>query len=179
MNSIEPILNPSMDRFLLHPIKYSKAYEMYKQQVACFWSVDEVDLAHDENDWKYLSFEEKKFILHVLAFFAASDGIVNENLAQNFSVEVQIPEIRQFYGFPVVLGPGFQGLEPRILGSGVWIPDSGVQGLDSGVSEGLRAWKSCEVGGFSPPLSVNSGVSEGLRVRESSEVGGFSPPLSV
>jgi len=101
MNSIEPILNPSMDRFLLHPIKYHKAYEMYKQHVACFWSVDEVDLAHDENDWKYLSSEEKKFILHVLAFFAASDGIVNENLAQNFSVEIQIPEIRQFYGFQI------------------------------------------------------------------------------
>ena len=75
-------------------------------------------------------------------------------------------------------GPGIRGPGPGILGSRVWIPDSGVWGLDSGVSEGQRAWKSCAVRGFSPPLSVNS-RSEGLRVRESSEVGGFSPPLSV
>lgn len=99
--TMEPILDPSLDRFSLHPVKYQRAYEMYKQHVACFWSVDEVDLGDDLNDWQKLSDGEKNFVLHVLSFFNASDGIVNENLAQNFSVEVQIPEIRQFYGFQI------------------------------------------------------------------------------
>jgi ribonucleotide reductase beta subunit family protein with ferritin-like domain len=97
----EPILTPSLERFCLHPIKYPKTYELYKQQIACFWSVDEVDLASDETDWDTLSDNEKRFILHVISFFNASDGIVNENLAENFSVEVQIPEARCFYGFQI------------------------------------------------------------------------------
>jgi len=98
---MEPILNPSLDRLCLHPIKYHSTYELYKKHVACFWSVDEVDLAHDANDWEKLSEGEKTFILHVLSFFNASDGIVNENLAENFSVEIQIPEMRVFYGFQI------------------------------------------------------------------------------
>lgn len=97
----EPILTESMDRFNLFPIKYTTAFEMYKKQVASFWSTEEVDLGPDIHDWGELSEGEKKFVLHVLSFFNASDLIVNENLAQNFSVEVQVPEIRMFYGFQI------------------------------------------------------------------------------
>lgn len=95
----EPILVDSVDRFLLHPVKYETAYRMYKQQIASFWTTDEVDLANDVNDWKTLSDNEKTFILHVLSFFNASDGIVNENLAVNFNTEVKVAEIRAFYSF--------------------------------------------------------------------------------
>lgn len=77
---------------------------MYKKAEASFWTVEEVDLSKDMNDWEYkLNDEEKFFISHVLAFFAASDGIVNENLVERFSNEVQIPEARCFYGFQIMI----------------------------------------------------------------------------
>ena len=72
---------------------------MYKDQMACFWTVDEIDLAQDKKDWATLKPDEQHFLKHVLAFFAASDGIVLENLAQRFTTEIQIPEARAFYGF--------------------------------------------------------------------------------
>ncbi len=74
---------------------------MFRQHVACFWTTDEVDLGPDANDWDKMTAAEKSFILHVLSFFNASDLIVNENLAQRFSVEVQVPELRLFYGFQI------------------------------------------------------------------------------
>lgn len=76
---------------------------MYKKAQASFWAVEEVDLAPDVKDWDKLTESERHFISHVLAFFAASDGIVNENLAQNFMQEVQIPEARCFYGFQIAI----------------------------------------------------------------------------
>lgn len=85
------------------PIQYPKVYEMYKKHVASFWTAEEIDLAHDIADWKKLSENEQHFIKHVLAFFAASDGIVLENLAINFSAKVQIPEVRAFYGFQMAM----------------------------------------------------------------------------
>jgi ribonucleotide reductase beta subunit family protein with ferritin-like domain len=97
----EDILLPSINRFCLFPIQYETAFNMYLQQVASFWTVSEVDLAQDRVDYEKLSDDEKTFISTVLGFFAASDGIVNENLAQQFSCEVQVPEIRQFYGFQI------------------------------------------------------------------------------
>ena len=72
---------------------------MYKDQMACFWTAEEIDLASDLRDWNNLKKEEQHFIKMVLAFFAASDGIVNENLAQRFATEIQVPEARCFYGF--------------------------------------------------------------------------------
>jgi ribonucleotide reductase beta subunit family protein with ferritin-like domain len=72
---------------------------MYKDQMACFWTVDEIDLGQDMVDWAKLNNDERHFIKHVLAFFAASDGIVLENLAQRFMTEIQVPEARCFYGF--------------------------------------------------------------------------------
>jgi ribonucleoside-diphosphate reductase beta chain len=76
---------------------------MYKKAEASFWTAEELDLAHDQKDWKSLSDNDRHFIKHVLAFFAASDGIVNENLAMNFASEVQIPEARCFYGFQIAI----------------------------------------------------------------------------
>lgn len=100
---IEPILQENPDRFVLFPIKYEKIWEMYKNAEASFWKAEEVDLTPDLIHWKSLNNDEKHFIKHVLAFFAASDGIVNENLVINFMREVQIPEARCFYGFQVAI----------------------------------------------------------------------------
>jgi len=87
----------------LFPIQYPEVYEMYKKHEASFWTAEEIDLAQDNKDWENLTDEERHFIKHVLAFFAASDGIVNENLAGNFSTEIQIPEARAFYGFQIAM----------------------------------------------------------------------------
>jgi ribonucleoside-diphosphate reductase beta chain len=103
-NKYEPILAENPDRFVLFPIKYGTIWEWYKKSVASFWTAEEVDLTQDINDWENkLTDNERKFIKHVLAFFAASDGIVNENLVLNFMREVQIPEARCFYGFQVAI----------------------------------------------------------------------------
>jgi ribonucleoside-diphosphate reductase beta chain len=101
---IEPILQENESRFVLFPIKYDHIWKMYKQAVASFWTAEEVDLSPDLQDWEHkLNDGERHFIKHVLAFFAASDGIVNENLVLNFMREVQIPEARCFYGFQVAI----------------------------------------------------------------------------
>jgi ribonucleoside-diphosphate reductase beta chain len=99
----EPILRENDSRFVLFPIQYDQIWKMYKQAVASFWTAEEIDLSADMVDWQNLSANEKHFIKHVLAFFAASDGIVNENLVLNFMREVQIPEARCFYGFQVAI----------------------------------------------------------------------------
>ena len=101
---MEPILKENKDRFVLFPIKHHDIWEMYKKAEASFWTAEEIDLSSDLQDWKNkLSTDEKHFIQHVLAFFAASDGIVNENLAINFMNEVQYPEARCFYGFQIMM----------------------------------------------------------------------------
>lgn len=99
----EPLLVENPGRFVVFPIEHHDIWEMYKKAVASFWTVEEVDLAHDKNDWDSLTDNERHFISHVLAFFAASDGIVNENLTTNFSTEIQIPEARFFYGFQIAI----------------------------------------------------------------------------
>lgn len=100
----EPLLIPTKDRFVIFPIKQNKMWEFYKKAVASFWTAEEIDLSADVHDWKNkLTEDERYFIKHVLAFFAASDGIVNENLAVNFLQEVQYPEARFFYGFQVAI----------------------------------------------------------------------------
>jgi ribonucleoside-diphosphate reductase beta chain len=101
---IEPILLENKDRFVLFPIKHTEIWQMYKQAEASFWTAEEIDLSADHVDWaNKLTADEKFFIKHVLAFFAASDGIVNENLAVNFMNEVQYPEARCFYGFQIMM----------------------------------------------------------------------------
>src|SRR4029079_8703080 len=99
----EPLLEENKERFVLFPIKYPKVWEMYKRHEASFWTAEEVDLHADLKDWERLSNDEKHFVKHVLAFFAASDGLVNENLAVNFMREVQLPEARCFYGFQIMM----------------------------------------------------------------------------
>src|SRR6218665_3441447 len=100
----EPILIENKDRFVLFPIKYKDIWEFYKKAEASFWTAEEIDLASDIADWNNkLNDNERHFIKHVLAFFAASDGIVNENLAINFLQEVQYPEARCFYGFQIMI----------------------------------------------------------------------------
>jgi len=100
----EPILQENPNRFVLFPIEHNDIWQMFKMQQACFWTAEEVDLANDLNDWRNkLNDDERYFIKNVLAFFAASDGIVNENLAENFLSEVQYTEAKFFYGFQVMM----------------------------------------------------------------------------
>lgn len=100
---IEPLLKPNDNRFVILPIEYDDIWAMYKKAEASFWTVEEVDLSRDLADWENLKEDEKHFISYVLAFFAASDGIVNENLAERFIREVQVTEARCFYGFQVMI----------------------------------------------------------------------------
>ena len=102
-NIIEPLLKPNVNRFVLFPIENNDIWEMYKKHQASYWPAEEIDLSQDLTDWKKLNSREKYFIKHILAFFAASDGIVNENLAINFSNEIEIPEVRCFYGFQMMI----------------------------------------------------------------------------
>ncbi|CAI0430156.1 unnamed protein product [Linum tenue] len=99
----EPILKEQNQRFCMFPIRYKQLWEMYKKAVASFWTAEEVDLSQDMRDWETLSGSEKHFISHVLAFFAASDGIVLENLGARFLNDVQVPEARAFYGFQIAM----------------------------------------------------------------------------
>jgi ribonucleotide reductase beta subunit family protein with ferritin-like domain len=99
----EPFLVENPNRFVLFPIQEHDVWQMYKKAEASFWTAEELDLVHDLKDWANLTDNERHFIKTVLAFFAASDGIVNENLAMNFSNEVQVPEARCFYGFQIAI----------------------------------------------------------------------------
>ena len=99
----EPILEENKKRFVLFPIIHDDIWAFYKNAEASFWTAEEIDLYSDIEDWKQLTSDEQHFIKHVLAFFAASDGIVNENLAVNFMREVQLPEARCFYGFQIMM----------------------------------------------------------------------------
>ncbi|MQL91012.1 hypothetical protein Taro_023615 [Colocasia esculenta] len=99
----EPILEEKNQRFCMFPVKYRQLWEMYKKAEASFWTAEEVDLSQDVQHWETLYDSEKHFISHVLAFFAASDGIVLENLAARFLKDVQIPEARAFYGFQIAM----------------------------------------------------------------------------
>ncbi|MES2575028.1 MAG: ribonucleotide-diphosphate reductase subunit beta [Bacteroidota bacterium] len=104
MSQIEPILQENKNRFVIFPIKHQDIWEFYKSMEASFWTAEEIDLSQDLNDWNNkLSEDEKYFVKHILAFFAASDGIVNENLAENFVNEVQYAEAKFFYGFQIMM----------------------------------------------------------------------------
>ena len=99
----EPLLESTDERFVMFPLQYGDIWDLYKKQVDCFWRAEEVDLSKDLTDWERLKPQEKKFISMVLAFFAASDGIVLENLALRFMGDVQIAEARSFYGFQIAM----------------------------------------------------------------------------
>lgn len=102
--AVEPILEKNNDRFVLFPIQHDDIWQFYKKSEASFWTAEEIDLSQDLIDWtEKLNDDERHFIKHVLAFFAASDGIVNENLAENFLAEVQYTEAKFFYGFQIAI----------------------------------------------------------------------------
>jgi ribonucleoside-diphosphate reductase beta chain len=104
MNLLEPILMENKDRFVLFPITHPDIWRFYKQAEASFWTAEEIDLSQDLTNWNSdMSSDERHFIKHVLAFFAASDGIVNENLAEHFVSEVQYTEAKFFYGFQIAI----------------------------------------------------------------------------
>ena len=104
MSVVEPILQENKDRFVIFPIKHHDIWEWYKKMEASFWTAEEIDLHQDISDWNTkLNEDEKYFVKHILAFFAASDGIVNENLAENFVNEVQYAEAKFFYGFQIMM----------------------------------------------------------------------------
>lgn len=102
-HAVEPLLSENKDRFVLFPIQHDDIWQFYKKAEASFWTAEEIDLGQDTKDWEGLSSNERHFITHVLAFFAASDGIVNENLAERFISEVQYTEAKFFYGFQIAI----------------------------------------------------------------------------
>merc|ERR1719236_73001 len=99
----DPLLLENPRRWVMFPIQYPQVWEMYKKHEASFWTAEEIDLSQDNKDWETLAEPEQHFIKHILAFFAASDGIVLENLLGQFSTEVQLPEARAFYGFQIAM----------------------------------------------------------------------------
>ena len=101
--AVEPILQENNSRFVLFPIQHDDIWQFYKKAEASFWTAEEIDLSQDLTDWENLNDGERHFITHVLAFFAASDGIVNENLAEHFVAEVQYTEAKFFYGFQIAI----------------------------------------------------------------------------
>ena len=111
----DPLLNENPDRFVVFPIKHPEVWSMYKKAMASFWTVDEVDLSNDVLQWPKLTDNERYFIKHVLAFFAASDGIVNENLVERFMAEVQMTEARCFLGFQVMIENVHSEMYSRLL----------------------------------------------------------------
>jgi len=104
MQVVEPILEPNKNRFVLFPIQHDDIWSFYKRAEASFWTAEEIDLSQDIVDWETkLNDDERHFIKHVLAFFAASDGIVNANLIERFSDEVEIIEAKYFYKCQVAM----------------------------------------------------------------------------
>tara|TARA_R110002073_G_scaffold237980_1_gene399041 strand:+ start:3964 stop:4938 length:975 start_codon:yes stop_codon:yes gene_type:complete len=102
-NKIEPLLQEDVNRYVMFPIQDQSIWQMYKKQIDCFWRAEEIDLSKDLGDWEGLQKDEQYFISMILAFFAASDGIVLENLASRFMSEVQLSEARAFYGFQIAM----------------------------------------------------------------------------
>src|SRR5210317_468054 len=100
---IEPMLNEEKNRYVIFPIQHEPFWKMYKRAEANFWTAEELDLSKDMNDWVKLNDNEKYFIKNILAFFAASDGIVNENLVERFCQEVKLLEAKFFYGFQIAM----------------------------------------------------------------------------
>ena len=103
MSEIELLTQENPSRFVLFPICYQDIWEKYKNQMSVFWTVEEIDLSKDRNDWDKLSDNDRHFIKNILAFFAGSDGIVLENLGSRFMSEIQIPEAKCFYGFQIAM----------------------------------------------------------------------------
>lgn len=116
----EPLLAENPQRFTMFPVVYPAVWKMYKKAEASFWTAEEVDLSVDKREWNELNNNERHFIKHVLAFFAASDGIVLENLGGRFMQEVQIPEVRAFYGFQIAIENIHSEMYSLLLDAFIW-----------------------------------------------------------
>lgn len=103
LSKVEPLLIENDNRFVMFPIEHNDIWEMYKKQVDCFWRAEEVDLSKDISHWNLLNENEKHFISMILAFFAASDGLVIENLGIRFMNDIKLSEARAFYGFQIAI----------------------------------------------------------------------------
>ena len=131
------LLEPNPNRFVLLPIKHQNLWNLYKKAMASFWTAEELDFASDKRDWASLNDGQRLFIETVLAFFAASDGIINENLAANFMSEVQVPEARSFYGFQIAMENIHSETYGLLIESYVTDPERRAQLFD-----GLNTFKS-------------------------------------
>ena len=100
---VDPLLSDNLDRFVLFPIKHDDLWKAYKDHLSLMWTAEEIDLAKDQQDWRMLNDGERHFLSHILAFFAASDGIVNENLAARFYSEISAPEARAYYSMQMLI----------------------------------------------------------------------------
>lgn len=123
MEAQEPLLRDNPGRFVLFPLQYPEVWKLYKKAEASFWTAEEIDLHQDATDWKTrLNDDERHFVSHVLAFFAASDGIVLENLAARFMSEVTVPEARCFYGFQIAIENIHSETYSLLIDTSVYLP---------------------------------------------------------
>ena len=136
---VEPLLKEDDNRFVMFPIQHNDIWKMYKKQVDCFWRAEEIDLSKDHADWKTLQDDEKYFIKMVLAFFAASDGIVLENLGQRFMSEVQISEARAFYAFQTAM----ESIH-CVTGETKILTDNGYIEIGKNVNKHVKVWNGSE-----------------------------------
>lgn len=131
----EELLTEMKNRFVMFPIKYNTIWNMYKKAESAFWTAEEIDLSKDMNDWEKLSDNERHFIKHILAFFAASDGIVNENLSVRFMNEVMAPEAKAFYGFQIAM----ENIH-CVTGCTQILTRTGYHAIDSLVNQTVDVW---------------------------------------
>jgi ribonucleotide reductase beta subunit family protein with ferritin-like domain len=151
---MEVLLTPNPKRFVLLPIQHDAVWEMYKKAQASFWTAEEIDLGDDLAHWNKLTDDEKHFVKHILAFFAASDGIVNENLAINMLETVQIPEARCFYGFQIAI-ENIHCVSPDT----VILTDKGYERIENLKDKSVRVWNGKE---FSATTVVQTSESSAL-----------------
>ena len=152
----ESLLTPSINRFVMFPIYYAEVWKMYKEQVANFWTAEEIDFSQDREDWKTLTTNERYFIKMILAFFAASDGIVLENLATQFMQEVQVPEVRAFYGFQLMM----ENIH-CVSGDTLILTDIGYRSIETLQDQEVRVWNG---DAFAPVTIRYTGNQEIYRV---------------
>lgn len=141
----EEILSELENRFVLYPIKYHNVWNMYKKAEAAFWTAEEIDLSKDMADWEKLSENERHFIKHVLAFFAGSDGIVNENLGARFFNDVKIPEAKSFYGFQITM----ENIHCVAKGTRIYTR-TGYQPIDAVAGQEVEVWNGKEWSSVTP-----------------------------
>lgn len=135
----DPLLTPNDKRYVMFPIQDDSIWKMYKKQIDCFWRAEEIDFGKDLNDWNKLSSDERYFISMVLAFFAASDGIVTENLAIKFMGDVQLAEARAFYGFQIAM----ENIH-CVTGTTKILTDNGYYNIKDLVEKKLNIWNGTE-----------------------------------